>query len=364
MIAERIIPLELPPDDPALGDHLERYRLAVSLLNSEDVVVDASCGAGYGAAMLAEKCQRVYGLDISDATITYAREHYPRPNVTFTVLNLDQEHVPECDVLVSLETIEHLTHPDTFLERAKSRTRRLAIISTPISPTKHINPFHLHDLDRNTVEELMSPWQPVYSCMQSGSFGEVYGIWAFVKSHDNSRPGFIELNLQDQQRQFLRLYNLLKKQKEWTTELEGGKSWLEEQRANWQKLAEEREQSIVELKGWIDRLQTGQGWLEQQRANWQKLAEERERIIAEQNDWIAQMEEGKTWLDAQRQSFKAKADQLEIMLQEQHARVSELEQEKASIKNNFSEYVENLEANTVFRALCRIRMLRRFSGAL
>jgi hypothetical protein len=79
----------------------------------------------------------------------------------------------------------------------------------------------------------------------------------------------------------------------WAAELEQGKAWLEEQRTNWQRVAEERERvnqeqkaRIAELekgKAWLEK---GKAWLEEQRANWQRVAETRARIIDDQEQII------------------------------------------------------------------------------
>jgi glycosyltransferase involved in cell wall biosynthesis len=87
------------------------------------------------------------------------------------------------------------------------------------------------------------------------------------------------------------LWREVREHKEWIGELEQGKAWLEDQRNNWQTLAEEREQFIQEQQDWIKELEEGKAWLEEQWNNWQTLAQEREQLIQEQQGWIKELEE-------------------------------------------------------------------------
>jgi exonuclease VII small subunit len=63
----------------------------------------------------------------------------------------------------------------------------------------------------------------------------------------------------------------------WVTELERGKAWLEGQRANWERTAEEREKTIQEQQAWMGELEQGKAWLEEQYASWRRVAEESEQ---------------------------------------------------------------------------------------
>lgn len=291
MVVERIIPNELESNDRALIEHIERYELAASFLLFNDEVVDASCGVGYGSAMLAKKCGFVYGFDISEGAISYAVKQYQSSNTKFAVKDLDQDSLPECDVFVSFETVEHLKYPEAFLEKVKCKTRRLVLISTPIIPTKNVNPFHLHDFNKEQIEKLLIPWQPVYFCIQSGSGGEIYGVWVFKRElAEEEGDRFLFQNLKDQQKQFMYHHKLLVQQKVWSNELEEGKAWLEKQRQRWQKEAEERGIQIKSLQDWVAELENAKAWLEEQRQCWQKEAEQKAVKISELESRITELE--------------------------------------------------------------------------
>ena len=67
---------------------------------------------------------------------------------------------------------------------------------------------------------------------------------------------------------------------------------------------EEREKVIAEQQLWIDTLGRDKTWLDEQRANWQRLSEEREKIFQEQRLWIGELEKAKRWLEEQISAMK------------------------------------------------------------
>jgi SAM-dependent methyltransferase len=257
MAIERVVPDELDPGAKLLREHVERYELAASLIAGGDVVVDAACGSGYGSAMLAERCARVIGLDISAEAIAYAGRRYARGNLLFSVQDLARGPVPECDVLVSFETVEHLPRFEPFLEGAKNNVRGQIILSTPVIPTRHFNPFHLQDFTREQIEEYMRPWVPAYCCIQSG----IFGVWVFRRepARGEEQCRLLELNLRHQQFQSARFEKeqeeAVQEWKSWAGELEKGKAWLEEQWHNFQELAAERQCAITELHARVAQLE-------------------------------------------------------------------------------------------------------------
>lgn len=87
MAIERVVPDELEPSTKVLVEHLDRYALAGSLLQPDDLVVDAACGSDYGTAMLASKCKHIIGYDISEETVAYACRRYPTDNHRVAGLN-------------------------------------------------------------------------------------------------------------------------------------------------------------------------------------------------------------------------------------------------------------------------------------
>lgn len=168
-------------NSPLTKEHFYRYQVAQSYLRSSDIVVDAACGTGYGAALfLANKCAKVLAIDRSNEALEYGEAHYGGhlKNILWIKDDLEKTALTG-DVLVSLETIEHLPDPAKFLNKAKQSINRLIILSTPIEPTKHLNKFHLQDFTRAQVEKMLAPWKPIHFEEQRGS--SLYGIWVFQK---------------------------------------------------------------------------------------------------------------------------------------------------------------------------------------
>jgi len=89
--------------------------------------------------------------------------------------------MPNVDLFVNLETLEHLEEPGEVLKliRAKSRT---LLLSTPIEAWEDGTPEHYWAWDTEGVESLMTEagWKPtMYATLDSGYIGEAYkyGFW-------------------------------------------------------------------------------------------------------------------------------------------------------------------------------------------
>src|SRR5262249_23524866 len=92
--------------------HIARYMLAGRYVRPGDTVLDAACGLGYGAHILARStgAARVIGVDSSPSAITYAAANFARDGdrVSFQVADAKElsslsEH--SVDMIVSMETL-------------------------------------------------------------------------------------------------------------------------------------------------------------------------------------------------------------------------------------------------------------------
>lgn len=166
---ERLVPDTLDPGD-ATGQatfelHLERYRFAAEHLRPGRVL-DIACGVGYGTALLAQAggpqvdC---LGVDVSEEAIDYARGHYARPGVAYQVGDaLQFEDDSGFDLIVSLETVEHLADPGRLLARlaALLRPGGKLVASVPTTPSVDLNPHHLHDFTERSFRALVAERAP------------------------------------------------------------------------------------------------------------------------------------------------------------------------------------------------------------
>lgn len=144
-------------------EHLHRYLLACELATGK-TVLDIACGDGYGSAMLARHAAQVTGVDIDTPTVERARGKYVADNLRFlqgsaTDIPLDDDSV---DLVVSFETIEHLTEQDRMLYEIRRvlRPEGFLLISSPDKyeysdvPGYH-NEFHLKELYCQEFEALL-----------------------------------------------------------------------------------------------------------------------------------------------------------------------------------------------------------------
>jgi 2-polyprenyl-3-methyl-5-hydroxy-6-metoxy-1,4-benzoquinol methylase/uncharacterized protein YeeX (DUF496 family) len=144
-------------------EHLHRYLFAREICR-EKVVLDIASGEGYGSNLLAQTAKKVTGIDISTDAVSHARGHYRRENLQF--LSGDCSRIPlksgSVDVVVSFETIEHITAQEKFLAQVIRvlKPGGILIISSPdkhesTDRTGHLNPFHLAELYREDFIRLL-----------------------------------------------------------------------------------------------------------------------------------------------------------------------------------------------------------------
>jgi SAM-dependent methyltransferase len=152
---ERVTPGQVEPD--LWNEHWSRYLFAARLARGKRVL-DAGCGAGYGAAELARTARHVTAIDRSPEAIRHARTQYELPNLSFLVAACEALPLADgaADLAVAFEVIEHLPEWPRFL----GELRRVlapsgqAVISTPnrryyaeARAGAGPNPYHCHEFD-------------------------------------------------------------------------------------------------------------------------------------------------------------------------------------------------------------------------
>ena len=127
-------------------------------------VLEAGCGEGYGANLIADVARRVIGLDYDESTVAHVRARYPRVQMqhgNLAELPLDDGAV---DVVVNFQVIEHLWDQGQFVAECLRvlRPGGVLLMSTPnritFSPGRDtpINPFHTRELNAAELTELLS----------------------------------------------------------------------------------------------------------------------------------------------------------------------------------------------------------------
>ncbi len=145
-------------------EHWHRYAFVMELARGRQIL-DAACGEGYGAALLARTAASVLGVDLSAEAIAHATACYAHPRLRFQqgdVRTLDGVAAESIDLVVSFETLEHVAEHEEMLA-AFSRVLKpdgLLVLSTPDRHTYseisgHRNPHHVRELYRHEFAALL-----------------------------------------------------------------------------------------------------------------------------------------------------------------------------------------------------------------
>jgi len=170
-----------------------RYCFASQFVKN-DTVLDIACGSGYGASLFIKKgAEKVIGGDISITGITYAKKNYGEDKNSFFLLNATTLPFADgtFDTLISLETIEHLPQPVSFLAECRRVLKKggTFVCSTPNSQRvplmEKIEPFFVKMTPRPKLKEDLTPHIKEFSISElSESVGiyfndlQVYGQYS------------------------------------------------------------------------------------------------------------------------------------------------------------------------------------------
>lgn len=180
---ERMVPEK--SDARTYWEHIYRYQFAVEFVTGKDVL-DIACGEGYGsAAFLKARAKSVVGVDISPEACSHAKAKYgidARPGDAMAI-PLDDKSV---DLIVSFETIEHVSDPHKFLSECARvlREKGRLVVSTPNREIYHhltaSNPFHCSEMSepefRNALDRHFQNVTLHAQCPTSARWWQVRGL--------------------------------------------------------------------------------------------------------------------------------------------------------------------------------------------
>jgi SAM-dependent methyltransferase len=168
-VAGSDLPLTGERTVPGLAEEnywFRRHEVAYQQLAGRCVdadVLEAGCGEGYGADLIADVARRVIGLDYDESAVAHVRARYPRVDVRHG--NLAELPLPDgsVDVVVNFQVIEHLWDQGQFARECGRvlRPGGVLLMSTPnritFSPGRDtpLNPFHTRELNAAELTELL-----------------------------------------------------------------------------------------------------------------------------------------------------------------------------------------------------------------
>ena len=165
-----------------LFSHIGRYVIAARKLNirKTDRILDASCGEGYGSYYLSTLAEKVYGIDVSEENLEYARKHFGVHNISFLKYFDFLRRKTKIDKVVCIETLEHVDKDNSplFIRRLV-RTLRSGgdmFLTVPIgenAPSDY-NPFHKNE---PSIDVIYNSFIPYFSKIdiEISSFVNSYG---------------------------------------------------------------------------------------------------------------------------------------------------------------------------------------------
>jgi SAM-dependent methyltransferase len=161
LTGERTLP-GIPEENYWFQRHVVAYRFAAERVAGLRAL-DAGCGEGYGAAILAGRARSVVGVDLDRAVVAHAAVRYPA--VRFEVADLLALPFPDgaFEAVVCLQVVEHVARPaDLVAELARVLgPGGLLVLSTPnrltFSPDGIRNPFHTAELTAAELRALLAP---------------------------------------------------------------------------------------------------------------------------------------------------------------------------------------------------------------
>ncbi len=215
---ERIYPDE-PQSSSIAGSetltlHLARYEFASDHI-LPGLIADIACGAGYGSHLIAKANPgvRIIAVDADPDALDYARAHYPHDRIEYIQADAMEFFAGKnLDVIISLETIEHLKDPKGFVKHMAGQLSPGGrfIASAPITPSMDANPFHFSDFTGKSFRKLFTDCglKEIDSMIQVQPF-DPFAVVRHKDSVRNTRKNLVAYYLSHPSKFFLRLRSTL-----------------------------------------------------------------------------------------------------------------------------------------------------------
>lgn len=135
--------------------HIERYMNIAQYVYG--TVLDCASGSGFGSYLLSKKSdvKHVHGIDIDAASVETSSKEFGSDKTTFHLSRIEDFSL-KADVLVSIETIEHLEDPTVLSDLCDRTGVQEIIISFPSKKSTHYNKFHKWDFVVQDIADIFS----------------------------------------------------------------------------------------------------------------------------------------------------------------------------------------------------------------
>ena len=133
------------------------YRSIGNHWVSGKTVIDVGCSIGVGSNILSHYARHVWGVDLNEEAIKFAKQVFERPNLSFETMDIENppaRPIATFEVVVMSEVIEHLDDPTKGLEFCKrffsDKLNTVGFITAPnpnndiVKETDAANELHLH----------------------------------------------------------------------------------------------------------------------------------------------------------------------------------------------------------------------------
>jgi SAM-dependent methyltransferase len=125
--------------------------IILSLLEEDDVLLDAGCGNGFSTSIYAKKCKKVLGIDYADSMIESAKKHYQGKNLQFerqNILTLGEQYrdfsvIVSTRSLINLNSWEEQKEAIRGMHRCLERNGRLILAEGIFQGRRALNELRL-----------------------------------------------------------------------------------------------------------------------------------------------------------------------------------------------------------------------------
>jgi len=181
---------------PDMARHLAAYHLMEPFIAGKSVL-EAGCGEGYGAALMARYAARVVGVDYNTAALELARARHRQPNLEYRALNLldlAKQSPGEFDVVTNFQVLEHLDDPTPFLSAAAACVKPggVLILTTPNRlASVSENPYHVHEY---TAPELRALLERFFASVDVRGVVGTERVYAFERARGAAAQRILRLD--------------------------------------------------------------------------------------------------------------------------------------------------------------------------